>query len=509
MAVAQGRRAPSPRRTAWPDGTTSKGRIDKGFMPRRPSDWLSRNKHDRHAAAVPAARRAVLPRLRHHADLPVFNISLYEWDGLGEAEYIGMRNYEELMGRRPRLRDLALEQPVKWLVLYLLAIPAGLFIALFLNQTVVGIRLYKSLFFFPFVLSQVVVGLVFSWFYLPREGLLNGVLGWFGFGPINVLGDPTLATYGIIAAGLWPQTAYCMILYLTGLNAVDPEQIEAGRLDGAKGWKMLWYIILPQLEARHLHRLRGDDHRRAAVLRPDLDHDQWRAVRLHPGAVVLHVRKGAVGIRLPHGLWRGHRGGAVPHHAGLHRLFPVVDVARRARRGVRGADVSPAHRTALARGTDRLQGFAARGADPVAAAADRGGAVFDPAAAGFHQRQLLGGPSSFEFFTNYGKVFFESTCRAIMLNSVLITVPTVIGAVALSCMTGFALGIYRFRGNLLIFFMFIAGNFVPFQILMVPVRDLTVDRASTIPRRAGAVPHRVPDRVLHAVHAQLHPRAAL
>jgi multiple sugar transport system permease protein len=63
-----------------------------------------------------------------------------------------------------------------------------------------------------------------------------------------VLGDPTLTTYGIIAAGLWPQTAYCMILYLTGLNAVDPEQVEAGRLDGAKGWKMLWYVILPQLK---------------------------------------------------------------------------------------------------------------------------------------------------------------------------------------------------------------------------------------------------------------------
>jgi multiple sugar transport system permease protein len=60
-------------------------------------------------------------------------------------------------------------------------------------------------------------------------------------------------------------------------------------------------------------------------------------------------------------------------------------------------------------------------------------------------------------------------------NSVVITVPTVIGAVALSCMTGFALGIYKFKGNLLIFFMFIAGNFVPFQILMVPVRDLTVN----------------------------------
>jgi multiple sugar transport system permease protein len=86
-----------------------------------------------------------------------------------------------------------------------------------------------------------------------------------------------------------------------------------------------------------------------------------------------------------------------------------------------------------------------------------------------------GVPSSFEFFTNYGMVFFDSDMPRYLWNSVLITVPTVIGAVALSCMTGFALGIYRFRGNLLIFFMFIAGNFVPFQILMVPVRDLTVD----------------------------------
>ncbi len=85
-----------------------------------------------------------------------------------------------------------------------------------------------------------------------------------------------------------------------------------------------------------------------------------------------------------------------------------------------------------------------------------------------------GWPSSFEFFNNYGQVFTSSMPRYI-LNSFLITIPTVIGAVVLSAMAGFALGIYRFRGNLLIFFMFIAGNFVPFQILMVPVRDLTLD----------------------------------
>ena len=174
-----------------------------------------------------------------------FNISLYDWDGLGTATFVGLGNYEELID--DRAFEISLWNNLKWLALYLLAIPAGLLIALFLNQNIIGIRIYKSLFFFPFVISQVVVGLVFSWFYLPREGLLNAALTLFGFDTINVLGDPKMASYGIIAAGLWPQTAYCMILYLTGLNAVNPEQIEAGRLDGAKGVRMLWYVILPQL----------------------------------------------------------------------------------------------------------------------------------------------------------------------------------------------------------------------------------------------------------------------
>ena len=63
----------------------------------------------------------------------------------------------------------------------------------------------------------------------------------------DILSSAEYATYGIIFAGLWPQIAYCMILYLTGLNNVASDQIEAARLDGAKGWKMLWYVVLPQL----------------------------------------------------------------------------------------------------------------------------------------------------------------------------------------------------------------------------------------------------------------------
>lgn len=92
----------------------------------------------------------------------------------------------------------------------------------------------------------------------------------------------------------------------------------------------------------------------------------------------------------------------------------------------------------------------------------------------FANANYWGMPSTLSFAENYGKVFFASDMPRYLLNSVLITVPTVIGAVALSCMTGFALGVYRFRFNLLVFFIFVAGNFVPFQILMVPVRELTL-----------------------------------
>lgn len=89
------------------------------------------------------------------------------------------------------------------------------------------------------------------------------------------------------------------------------------------------------------------------------------------------------------------------------------------------------------------------------------------------QGNYFGMPSALAF-SNYRDVFANSPMAAYMLNSFKVTIPTVIGAVALSCMTGFALAIYRFKSNLLVFFMFVAGNFVPFQILMVPVRDLTL-----------------------------------
>jgi multiple sugar transport system permease protein len=83
------------------------------------------------------------------------------------------------------------------------------------------------------------------------------------------------------------------------------------------------------------------------------------------------------------------------------------------------------------------------------------------------------GMPSYIAFENYWQLMFDSLIPQYMVNSLWVTIPTVIGAVALSCMTGFALAVYRFRSNMLVFFLFVAGNFVPFQILMVPVRDMT------------------------------------
>lgn len=172
-------------------------------------------------------------------------LSFYEWDGLGEQSWVGWSNYRELLSDDAFW--VSLENNFYWLVCFMLAPPLGLLLALFLNQRMLGIKLVKSLFFFPFVISQVVIGLVFAWFYDPSFGLFNTLLAQFGMGPVAVLADETLVTFGIIAAGMWPQTAYCMMIYLAGLSNLSQSQIEAARIDRASGLQVFWHIVLPQL----------------------------------------------------------------------------------------------------------------------------------------------------------------------------------------------------------------------------------------------------------------------
>lgn len=172
-------------------------------------------------------------------------LSLYAWDGIGPQTWIGLDNYRELVADPVFWR--AIRNNLVWLILYLAAPALGLGLALFLNQTFRGIRLIRSLFFMPFVISQVVVGLVFGWFFNAQFGLFNHVLTTLGLAPAAPLESERWAIFAVILAGLWPQTAYCTILYLAGLTALDHELIDAARVDGARGATLLWHVVIPQL----------------------------------------------------------------------------------------------------------------------------------------------------------------------------------------------------------------------------------------------------------------------
>lgn len=85
-----------------------------------------------------------------------------------------------------------------------------------------------------------------------------------------------------------------------------------------------------------------------------------------------------------------------------------------------------------------------------------------------------GMPSEWMLIENYSAIFKNTPMVQFVLNSLYVAIPTVVGTVILSTMAGFALGTYRFKYNMLVFLLFVGGNFVPFQILMVPVRELSL-----------------------------------
>lgn len=172
-------------------------------------------------------------------------LAFYDWDGVGPKTWVGYGNFAELFA--DPVFYTALANNACWLLVYLTAPFLGLGLALFLNQTVPGIRLIRSLFLLPFVISQVVVGLIFAWFLNADFGLLNRLLAGIGIPPAAPLESERGAIFAVIATGLWPQTAYCMVLYLTGLTGIRRELIDSARMDGARDHTLLWHVVLPQL----------------------------------------------------------------------------------------------------------------------------------------------------------------------------------------------------------------------------------------------------------------------
>ena len=180
--------------------------------------------------------------------LYTFYLSFTNWDGVSTAQFIGITNYIRLF--KDPIFQIALLNNLKWLV-SLITVPVimGLGLAMALNSSIPGARVIKAAFFMPYVLSFIIVGMIFGWMYHPVGGLINSTLHAIGLDwlALGWLSSQKLATWCIIAAAVWRQVGYVMVLYLAGLQSIDSSLVDAARVDGCNSWQLFRRIIFPLL----------------------------------------------------------------------------------------------------------------------------------------------------------------------------------------------------------------------------------------------------------------------
>ena len=173
-------------------------------------------------------------------------ISFTSWDLLSPAKFAGLRNY-----RRIFTRDRLFLQSVKVTVTYTAAyIPTeligGLFIALLLNQRIRGVRLLRTIYYLPSVLSGVAFVVVWMWLLHPDAGLINAGLALVGIEGPRWLVDPKTALVGLWMMSLWGLGRTATI-YLAGLKGIPRELYEASEIDGAHVLRAFWHVTIPLL----------------------------------------------------------------------------------------------------------------------------------------------------------------------------------------------------------------------------------------------------------------------
>ncbi|MGP3933681.1 carbohydrate ABC transporter permease [Nonomuraea sp. KM88] len=165
-------------------------------------------------------------------------------DGERNGMPVGFDNYAELLNDplfRTALGNVGL------LVLLLpvaVAIPGLL--ATFIYLRVPGHRLFRGVYFFPAVLSPVIVGAIFN-LMLGFDGPLNTALGQIGLGPVDWLGDPDLAMFTVIGVHVWATFGMALVVFLAGFSTLDAALLDAARMDGASLPQTIWHVIVPGL----------------------------------------------------------------------------------------------------------------------------------------------------------------------------------------------------------------------------------------------------------------------
>src|SRR5579859_3091939 len=176
-------------------------------------------------------------------------ISFTRWDNVSAPEWIGLQNYARLI--HDPLFQQALVNNLVWLIVFIsIPMSAGLALAVVLDRRLKFTRLYQSAIYLPLVLSLPVIGLMFTWFFKPDDGLVNTVLGLISHGKISPgwLADPHLALAAVLTAAIWRHVGYVMVLYLAGLKGLDPAMREAAVVDGANEWQIFRRVTLPLLK---------------------------------------------------------------------------------------------------------------------------------------------------------------------------------------------------------------------------------------------------------------------
>jgi multiple sugar transport system permease protein len=125
----------------------------------------------------------------------------------------------------------------------------GLALAVILQQKwVKGRDVFRVIFLVPWIIAGVIVGYTWRFMYDPRAGLLNTLLWTIGAAPVSWLGTAQMALPALIVANIWRGTGFSLVMQTAGLQSIPDELYDAGLVDGATGWRMLFYITLPLIK---------------------------------------------------------------------------------------------------------------------------------------------------------------------------------------------------------------------------------------------------------------------